>query len=114
MRNLCLFFLCMCVMLLRLLFLLFLLALIKAGDAVACQQVDRTLGLLLLTVCLQVFRLLTSAVHLNDLLGSFGRDSDQIGGDALVGRVGDKTGKDVALKVVIVRVKRLKYNLARG
>ena len=81
---------------------------------VASEQVHRRILLLLLDfllIGLQVGRLLSALVHLDNLLGALCRDGLQVSGDALVRRVRHQSCQDISLEIVVVRVERLQHHL---
>ncbi len=86
-------------------------------DVIASQQVNGCillLFLLFLLIRLQVGRLLSALVHLDNLLGALCSDRLQISGNALVGRVGDESSQDIGFEIEIVGVECLQYDFAVG
>ena len=87
---------------------LFLLGLVKAVQ-VTVQQVG-TFFLRAYSLFVQGYRFLSLFVHLDDFFGSFRTDGHQIGGESLVGRVGDHAGQDICFEEEVVLVLRLQDN----
>lgn len=91
--------------------LLFLLRLIETCEVGTIEKVLWLLRLTLFSVFLQRKRLLALFVHRYYLMCTCRSDSNEVGRDALVGRVCHETCEDILLEEVVLVIKSLKDDI---
>lgn len=90
------------------------LSLVKSGQAFLFNQVYGSLSFVGKAVFVQTFRFFTPFVHVDDFKGSSCWDSNCIGHETLVCRIGDEAFQYICLEEVISAVSGFQRNLFAG